>query len=195
MHFIVQNVLVLMTSSDGVAGSTKKKSKYFSPRQLADLFVRLLPKLKSPMLNEHESLIRSIIIQNDIDSFKLGFLTMKNVYEFIEDRVNLPQLRNPFWKFTQILQQVVSKSGGSFMNWENIVNAVAHEMGSVVARDISSVIAELEDITGYTANGLINELRDKMKKKLTISEATYLRGLFERKCILNVVPSLVHKMR
>ena len=146
------------------------------------------------MLNEHKSLVRSIIMQNEIDSFKIGFMTMKNVYEFIENEVNLPQLRNPFWKMTQILQQVIKKSGGSFMNWDHIVSAIDHEMGNGIARDVASVIGELGDIGGYSANKLIDELRDKMVKKLTISEATYLRGLFERKFSLYRVPSLVQMM-
>lgn len=185
-------------TSSGVSGLSdqlaEKQIKYFSPRQIAEVFDRLLLKLKNPLLNNHRSLIRSIIIQNEVNSIKIGCLKMNNIYDYmagLEKQVRAPRLRDAIWKAIGIMQKYVLKSGGLFMNWDRVVNAISHDMGHVVAQNVDSVTPELGKVSCITADAFISKIQNKMQKKLTNSEAVHLKDIFQRATALHMLPSSV----
>ena len=190
LHCIAMSSIAVMILSDANANanSSKKQTKHFNPRQMVNLFERLLPKLKSSwqhLLNERKSEVRSIIIENEIDSFNVGFLARDDIMNCLDVESHVA-----FWKLIEILQRVVKKSGAS-LQWEHVVNAVSHELGHNVAKSVASGISYLGDIAKYTPDQFVRELGTKMAKKLSIAEAEYMRSLFGRATASVLASSLV----
>ena len=156
---------------------------------MAKLSQAVIPKLKNKLLTEHKALIHSLFIENDIDSLKIGIISYNEVDTLVADRVRIQKLRKPICKMFQILKQIMVKKGVSFMNWDNVVNAVSHEMDDVIANDIASFTSTLGDFNGGSSYKLVDEIKSKMKRKLTVSEIDYLRALIQRTTAMDYAKS------
>ena len=66
------------------------------------------------------------------------------------------------------------------LNWIHVVNAVKHEMNDAIAQTVESVSSDLEELYCDSVDLLIEAIRRNGKRKLTLSEAQYLRSLITR---------------
>ena len=165
-------------------------TRHYTPRRMAQLSQALIPKLKSPLLTKHQDIIKTVIIENEIDSLKIGLFTFNHIERFSADRLGVEKLRHPLWKLFQLLKRVMMKKRVPTMKWENIVNAVSHEMCPAIGRALSAIIPKLGQVGAQTADKLINDIVSKMEKRqLSFSEAEYLRMLFERTTMLDYASS------
>ena len=182
---IIQSVSVFGISEDHNIPIVKSTRKYLSPRELADYcFNECVPALESKdtrkILMKHQDIVRSVLVGNEIDSLSVQRISNKYFAQFMAKQPNGADLYFPAkWLLNQ-LQEDLKSMGCKSIDWTDIANAVSHEMTNQIAQNIRSLSADLGELRRGQTDKLVKMLNDKTTRKLSNSEARYLRALIER---------------
>ena len=167
-----------------------------SPREVATMICDgIIPNLRDYAQYKHgswkekESLIRSFLVQNEYDSFKVSYLGPKGLEENIENlcAVEKEEHSDSFgiWtvedsEFVKILKE---RFPASNQQWTWIARAVGHEMSPKLGDLVESISPDLGDLNQYNSGEeLVDVINTKTPKNLTGSEFKYLQSLIQRAC-------------
>ena len=176
----IQCASVSGISEDHNIPIVKSTKKYLSPRELADYCFNecvpsMEPKDNRKILMKHQDILRSLLVENEIDSLNVQRVNRWDLGRFVAKK----DLQYPAMHLLDELQEI-SKSMGCHLNWTDIANAVAHEMTNQIAQNIRSLSADLGELRKGQTDKLVKMINDKTTRKLSNSEAQYLRSLVDR---------------
>ena len=170
-------------------GSNDKQSvdqiaTFLGTRKLAD-FCRneIIPKMNNEQfvdtLTKNANLITTIMVNHDIDSLSVLRIEADAFADFVKKQTNVEGVDSALIEFWYAVQGYETYLGRT-MKWEHIANSVNHEMTKQIAECIQSVSSAMGDFDWSSGGKLVKEINTKTKRKLTDSEAKYLRSLVGR---------------
>lgn len=128
-------------------------------------------------MSQYASRIQSVFIEERIDILRIHEFDKKEFGMLMADRIGDKKMRGSAYTLLRTLKKRISLKT---VPWSSILNAVSHEMNEAIADDIKSISNALGTLNAEVALKLPDELNQKTKRKLTVPEAQYLRGLLRR---------------
>ena len=169
-----------------------------SPREVANVICdEITPKLHNDdeygSWKGKKSLIRSFLVQNDYDSFKVSYLGPKRLQKIIdslcavEEKVDSDSssrwLLRPEEDSDSVFVEILKKRfPASTQKWTWIARAVGHEMNPKLGDLVEAVSPNLGDLNENSGEELVDVINTKMSKTLTVAEFKYLQSLIQRAC-------------
>ena len=156
------------------------KENHIDVYWIRDFFGELQQPMEDPtdlssILVQNETLIRSVIVNHQIDSFKVQQIDPNHFANFMENEASSYASKTMVIALSERM-----KSMNCTLKWDNICNAVKHEMSNVIAQSVSSVLPHLKPIGPQSGDELIAAIKTKAKRSLTVPEEKYLRSLIQR---------------
>ena len=150
-------------------------ARYLAPRRLADLCfnddVLEMDEEEKGILMENQSVIRSVFIENDIDSFNVQRINEHEIGIFMRNQTGNDEIYDPAKNMLYALKEKVKSMECHSVNWKHIVNAVDHEMTHRIAQIIDSLSSDFGDLkvewggAWESADKLINTINSKVAMK------------------------------
>lgn len=121
-------------------------------------------------------MIRSAIIDEGIDSVKFLEMSRMQFSDWVGKRAGIKKGHSA--KLYKMLLEELPKT--SILKWSNVVTAVSHEMGKLIANKVSTLTVNMKCVAECTVEILMPRITFEAKKSLTTAEALYLRALLKR---------------
>ena len=160
---------------------------YRSPKEVADLFIESISKLSirrrksKALLRKNEHFIRSILMSNDVDIFKVQWVDPAQVrgflMEFIDDK-------GCVFAAEEIMKILQKELPSVTTEWAKMAQCIDHEMTSRISSRFASTAQEIELEFDYEHNQkqqeFIATINSIKKLSLTAAESGYLMALIQR---------------
>ena len=159
--------------------------KYMSPREVANIICDdIIPKLDDDdeyeSWKESKSLIRSFLLQNDCDLFRVSLMGCKGLENGITNLWESNRFRPPLPDGTRFEKLLKERFPDSNQKWIWITRVVAHEMSPKLSEVVESVSSDLGDLSRTSGEKLLSAINDGTQRNLTSAESEYLQSLIKR---------------